>query len=159
MSAVLSRGHKRLGSGAALVGVMLVILTGCGGQPIPVDAASVETSVSTPEPAQAVMASQPASAPYPAGLAASGSAPLFVIRQQPRSVEVREGEVAQFQVAAEGVRSVTYQWLLDGEPINGATGSILQLSANAEDHLAKISVFVGSGADAIQSDRVVLRVR
>jgi hypothetical protein len=116
MSAILSKGHKRLGSGVALVGVFLVILTGCGGQTFPVDAASVGTPASTPELAQAAASSQPTSAPYLAGSAASASAPNFVIRQQPGSVEVREGEVAQFQLAAEGGRSVTYQWLLDGEP-------------------------------------------
>ena len=159
MSAVLSIGHKRLGNGAALVAVILMILTGCGGQAFSVDVASVEAAASTPEPAQAAVSLRPASAPHPVGLAASGSAPHFVIRQQPRSVEVHEGEVAQFQVEAEGLRSITYQWQLDGEPINGATGSILQLSATAEDHLAKISVLVGSGADAVQSERVVLRVR
>jgi len=159
VSAVLPIGCKHLGCGAALVGVILVMLIGCGGQTLPVDVTSVDAAASTPEPARPAASSQPASAPPHAGSAVSASAPHFVIRQQPRSVEVREGEVAQFQVEAEGLRSITYQWLHDGEPINGATGSILQLPATAEDHLAKISVLVGTGADAVQSERVVLRVR
>lgn len=160
MSDALSIGRMRLGKGSALVATLLAVLTGCGGQTFAVDASPVEASASAALPDQAAVGAGPASTPTPAGPAASGPSPQFVIRLQPHSVEVREGEVAQFSVAAEGRRStVTYQWLRDGEPIAGAIGSILQLPATAEDHLARISVLVGSGTDAVQSERVVLRVR
>lgn len=112
------------------------------------------------QPDQEAVTPSQGSTSAPPGQAASGSSPIFVIRRQPHSVEVRDGEVALFTVAAEGFRAaVSYQWLRDGEPLNGEIGSILQLPATADDHLAKISVLVGSGPAAVQSERVVLRVR
>ena len=139
IGAAVSSSHKCRGMQGALGWLIVLGLTGCGGGDFPDGFRTTATSAD-------------ASAP------ASRTESFVVIRRQPLGVEVREGSVAQFGVDADGPRSITYQWLRDGEPIEGETGSILRVLVTPADHLARISVIVKAGGATIQSDSAVLRV-
>lgn len=47
---------------------------------------------------------------------------------QPSAVSVAPGQSAGFSVTAEGSGTLSYQWLKNGAPLNGATGSTLTIS-------------------------------
>jgi hypothetical protein len=66
--------------------------------------------------------------------------------------------VVQFEVDAQAPGALRYQWLRNGQPIEGQTGPVLRLRAIAEDHLARISVVVQAGGAAQQSEAALLRV-
>ncbi|MCP5522562.1 MAG: immunoglobulin domain-containing protein [Verrucomicrobiales bacterium] len=51
------------------------------------------------------------------------------IGTQPQSVTVYLGEAASFSATAQGSQPLTYQWELNGEPVEGATEPILNLDA------------------------------
>jgi tartrate dehydratase alpha subunit/fumarate hydratase class I-like protein len=82
----------------------------------------------------------------------------LAIRRAPQDVTAAEGETAHFSVEADGVRGIAFQWLVDDEPVTGATGAIFQWPATAGDHLAHISVLVSGGGATLQSRQAVLRV-
>src|SRR5439155_924000 len=48
------------------------------------------------------------------------SVPPPTITTQPQSQTVNLGAAAQFNVAATGVGTLTYQWLFNGKPVAGA---------------------------------------
>lgn len=50
------------------------------------------------------------------------------IAQPPVSVTVIEGDDAQLKVVAQGGGTIRYQWYRDGQPVPGATGSVLNFS-------------------------------
>lgn len=139
--------------GARLLGCALLALglAACGGGDPPI---GVVAAVN-PAPERNVHAALPAAASSPAPAAPTAS---IVIRRQPTSLDAREGEVVQFEVEAQAPSALRYQWLRNGQPIGGQNGPVLQLRALAEDHLARISVVVHSGAEALQSDPALLRV-
>jgi hypothetical protein len=82
----------------------------------------------------------------------------ILIRRQPAPQDAREGEVVQFEVDAQAPGALRYQWLRNGQPIEGQTGPLLRLRAVADDHLARISVVVRAGGAAQHSEAAVLRI-
>jgi hypothetical protein len=88
---------------------------------------------------------------------ASGSAP--VITQQPQNVAVAVGDRADFTVLIVGLAPLSYQWLRDGTPIQGATTSMYSiLSAAASDHGARFSVRVTNALGTVTSAEATLTV-
>ncbi|MCP5521189.1 MAG: immunoglobulin domain-containing protein [Verrucomicrobiales bacterium] len=71
-----------------------------------------------------------------------------VVVQQPASQKRIEGTTAFFEVFVTGMRPVTYQWLKDGQPIDGATGSTLTVPrlqpSDAGDYAVKVTNSQGS---------------
>jgi len=149
---VLHPAHRMLAA------FLVAAVAGCGGGDFPVEASGTEAPVAAPG-TTALAAAAPAA---PSATAASGSAPSaevsLVIRRQPAALEVREGDAALFSIAAEGPRTITYQWLRDDEPIEGETGTVLKLTATPADHLARISVIVRAAGAMLHSDAALLRV-
>lgn len=162
MSAASFSSQWSLVKGAALVCLFCVSLLGCGGRDFPADPATAESKQeSTPPPAVAsAFVSREAVATAAAASAASAciESPI-VVRRQPLDLEVREGGVVQFSVEAEGSHPLAYQWLRDGEPVAGETGTVFQFSATSDDDLARISVVITAGRETLLSRPALLRVR
>ncbi|MCI0533705.1 MAG: hypothetical protein L0Z50_00605 [Verrucomicrobiales bacterium] len=74
----------------------------------------------------------------------SPSAPKIL--DQPRDVEMRTGEAAQFSVAADGSRPLLFQWRRDGLELMGQTNSQLALPTSPTEDAALISVEVRNSA-------------
>ena len=81
-----------------------------------------------------------------------------VIVNPPTSVEVSASESASFEVDARGYPFPVYQWLLDGIPLEGETGSILELNNLWSDHSGHISVVVSNEFGSVESTSVDLNV-
>ncbi len=144
--------------------LLALVLSGCGGGDFQFDAGADDTPAESAAPSAPPPAAgrdrQHAEAAAAVASAADGES-ILRIRRQPQAAEVAEGELVQFGVDLEGpsaVASVTYQWLRDEQPIDGETGPVLRLRANAADHLARISVTVRAGRRSVHSDAAVLRV-
>jgi hypothetical protein len=92
-------------------------------------------------PAAAAPAPAPASAP---------AAPAWHLAAQPADARVAPGEAASFHVRAEGAGGAfEYQWLRDGEPIEGAAAAQYGFVTTLDDGGATFSVLVrprGAGA-------------
>lgn len=90
-------------------------------------------------------------------LAAVTAAPQVAI--QPAVASVRAGEAVVFAATVTGVPLPTLQWLRDGVPIAGATGSSFSISAVVVgDDGAHVQVVASSAAGAATSADAVLRV-
>jgi hypothetical protein len=98
----------------------------------------------------------PTSPAPPAGSVAQAA----TISQQPRALEVIEGDTALFTVTASGTAPLSYQWRRDGVDIAGATGDTLSL-ANASLTLdgGSYIVVVSNSAGTAQSAAALLRVQ
>jgi hypothetical protein len=96
-----------------------------------------------------------------AGSATSDAATLTVkeptpvaprILQQPRSASVLVGANVAFSVYAEGTRPLRYQWLHDGNPVEGGTNSVLWLRnvqlADAGNYAVVVSNVAGSATSS-----------
>jgi hypothetical protein len=81
------------------------------------------------------------------------------VLQAPQDVTVAADSVALFSVRALGPQGLRYQWLRDGEPLEGAVGTSLQLQVNEADHLAVFSVDVTAGRLTVRSSAATLRVK
>jgi hypothetical protein len=129
-----------------------------GGEPGDLIGEPIAASTITTAPRQAGAAA-PASA-VPRGEAAD---PADMLRprivQAPRDAELAADGVAEFSVRADGPPGLRYQWLRDGEPIDGAIGVNLQLHVTDADHLASFSVEVRAGALTVRSQATTLRVK
>ncbi len=74
------------------------------------------------------------------------------ITGQPASQTIAAGQPALFSVAAAGTPSVTYQWLKNGSPIEGATkGSYMTPAATAADSGATFTVTVTNSLGTVTS--------
>ena len=81
-----------------------------------------------------------------------------VITSQPQDVTVTVGSSAQFSVTATGYPAPTYQWLLDGEEIKGATSSTFSLSTVQTYHAGTYTVVVTNDAGSVTSSGAKLTV-
>jgi hypothetical protein len=126
------------------------VLAGCGGGdeplaplPAPQDVATAQALAPTPVPASHAAAA--ASAPGAPNTPAS-----WHLAAAPADVQVAPGEAANFTVRAEGGSGAfEYQWLRDGEPIEGATASQYSFLTTLDDGGATFAVRVrprGAGA-------------
>jgi hypothetical protein len=109
------------------------VLAACGGGDEPPTPLAVAQAVATPQPAPA-----PAAASQPlADLAA------WHFAAAPADVRVAPGEAASFTVRAEGGSGAfEYQWLRDGEPIDGANASQYGFVTTLDDGGATFAVRV-----------------
>ncbi len=93
-----------------------------------------------------------------AGSAASSVAHLTVstpllILSQPTNVVVRPGAAASFRVVGAGTGTLRYQWLRNGEPLPGATSSVLSVPsaqlADAGDYQCVVTDAVGATSSSV----------
>ncbi len=78
------------------------------------------------------------------------------ITRQPAGVQARIGELALFTVAVEGGPSLSFQWLRNGQPIDGANASRLQLRLSEADRQARISVQISNDKGTVVSESAVI---
>ena len=159
MNAHRTAARRRAASAcaAALLWAGLVGLPGCGGGDGPGDllapvastgAGAVETTVAAPA----------ATVPHAASAASATDELRPRIVQAPQDVTVAAGDVATFSVRADGPRGLSYQWLRDGDPVEGAVGTSLQVRATEAEHLTVFSVDVTAGKLTVRSVAATLRV-
>jgi len=93
---------------------------------------------------------------YQAGSAGKCGAPssLPLITSQPQSVVVGAYENAAFSVTAASTQS--YQWLLNGSPIAGATSSSLDIPFVTQSNLGTYAVLVSNRAGSVMSSNATL---
>lgn len=133
-------------------------LSACGGgEPGDLLAKPIAASPITTAPPQAAAAAGAPASAVVRGEAADTLRPRIV--QAPRDAELAVDGVAEFTVRADGPPGLRYQWLRDGEPIDGAIGVNLQLRVTEADHLASFSVEVRAGAQTVRSQAATLRVK
>ena len=130
-----------------------------GGEPGDLLGEPIAASPVAVAPGTARLVTTPASA-APRGEDTTGADTLRPrIVQAPLDADVAVDGVAEFSVRADGPPGLRYQWLRDGEAIEGAIGVNLQLRVTDEDHLAHISVEVRAGAQTVRSKAATLRVK
>lgn len=81
-----------------------------------------------------------------------------VVVQEPASQKRIEGTTAVFEVFVTGKRPVTYQWLKDGQPIDGATGSTLTLPRLKPSDSGDYAVQVTNSEGSVTSAPATLQV-
>lgn len=79
------------------------------------------------------------------------------ISQQPVSQSVIEGNTAVFYVTATGT-TLSYQWMKNGAPLLGATGSSLTLSGTVLSDAGQYAVVVSNSAGSVTSTTASLAV-
>ena len=80
------------------------------------------------------------------------------ITTQSRSLTVTVGESATFSVDASGVPAPTYQWIIDGQPIQGQTSDTLKLQDVQVEHSGRYAVEVTNTAGEVTSAAAMLTV-
>src|SRR5205085_2816940 len=85
-----------------------------------------------------------------------GDAPS--ITTQPVSQTVSAGANVSFSVAADGTAPLSYQWLKNGSPINGANAPTLSLSNVQATDAGGYSVVVSNGVGTATSNTATLNV-
>jgi hypothetical protein len=81
-----------------------------------------------------------------------------VIVSQPQGLTVDENSTASFSVAVTGDGEISYQWLKDGDVINGATTSSFTLNSAVLADAAAYSVVVTNSQGAVISEAATLNV-
>lgn len=81
-----------------------------------------------------------------------------VILTQPQNVVVLMGGTASFTVVVSPTPTLTYQWLKDGLPINGATNASLTISNVQAADIGSYSVVVSNAAGSVTSDIATLAI-
>ena len=162
MSVASFLSHWSLGKGATLACIVCASLIGCGGRDFPGDPATAEPnqeSAAPPARASALVGSEAGVTAAAASAALATIDSPIVVRRHPLGLEAREGSVAQFSMEAEGSHSLTYQWLRDGEPVSGETGTVFQFTVTSDDDLARINVVITAERSTVHSKSALLRVR
>ena len=136
-------------------------LAACGGgEPGDLLGEPIAASAITTAPGQAAAAAATAASAVVRAEAADAADTLRPrIVQAPRDAEIAVDDVAEFSVRADGPPGLRYQWLRDGEPIDGEIGVNLQLRVTDAEHLASFSVEVRAGALTVRSHAATLRVK
>jgi len=81
------------------------------------------------------------------------------ITTQPASLAVKVGQTATFTVVATGTPAPTYQWLKNGNSINGATSATYTTPATTTaDHAATFTVVVTNSVKSVTSSNATLTV-
>jgi Concanavalin A-like lectin/glucanases superfamily/Bacterial Ig domain/Immunoglobulin domain len=75
-----------------------------------------------------------------------------IITAQPAGVTVFEGEEVTLSVTAMGTGPLQYQWLESGNPVAGATGSMLSFPSAVEAQSGLYQVVVSNGQGSVTSD-------
>lgn len=92
----------------------------------------------------------------------TGTAPTVTaptITTQPSSQTVSAGQTATFNVAATGTSPLSYQWMLNGTPVTGATSSSYTTPAETTSNSnSKFSVTVSNSAGNATSNAAILTV-
>jgi sugar lactone lactonase YvrE len=88
-----------------------------------------------------------------------GPDPQPIIRSQPRSRTVVEGAELTLSVVAECTTPLTYQWLLNGEVLTGATSSSLRLETVQETDAGDYRVAISAGVGYVLSSVAALQVQ
>lgn len=98
-----------------------------------------------------------------AGTVTSAAALLTVIpvdaptiSQQPNSLVLTQGATASFNVIASGYNPLTYQWHFNGQPVAGATSSILSIPNVQSGNVGSYTVVITNGGGAITSSAASL---
>ncbi len=81
-----------------------------------------------------------------------------VIVSQPEALTVEENSAASFSVQVTGDGDITYQWLKDGDIIDGATSSSYSLENTVLTDAATYSVIVRNSEGPVFSDAAALSV-
>jgi len=89
-------------------------------------------------------------------IASPAGEPVIVFASPGRSVAV--GESVHLHVLASGQTPLTYQWSLDGEPIDGATNTWLTLTPVSPNHTGNYSVTVSNSIGSVTSAPIPLAV-
>jgi Concanavalin A-like lectin/glucanases superfamily/Bacterial Ig domain/Immunoglobulin domain len=95
---------------------------------------------------------------YNAGGSGKCTSAAPVIVSPPASLTVNAGQTATFTVLAGGTRPLSYQWLLETNPIGGATGSSLMLVGVQPQQAGNYSVIVTNPYGLVTSSNAVLSV-
>jgi pectate lyase/pectin methylesterase-like acyl-CoA thioesterase len=82
-----------------------------------------------------------------------------VIMQQPQLQTAVIGDVATFMVTATGAEPLAYQWLKDGMPIAGATGTTITRTGLQLSDAGFYSVTISNGIGSVTSAPALLTVR
>jgi beta-galactosidase len=91
--------------------------------------------------------------------AGASAAQAPAIQTQPQPTTVNVGQSATFTVVATGTPAPSYQWLNNGNPINGATGAVyITPPTVATDNGTSFSVTVSNGSGTKTSNSAVLTV-
>jgi glucose/arabinose dehydrogenase len=88
----------------------------------------------------------------------SASATPPEVSYEPASQTIAGGSTVVFGSAATGAPSPTYQWMLDGNPISGATDAQLVISAATAASAGTYTCFVSNSSGSVLSASAVLSV-
>ena len=138
-------------------------LPGCGGGDGPGDLlAPVSSADASAHGVETTVAAPATTAPHAASTVSASASASDALRphivQAPQDATVVAGDVVTFSVRADGPRGLTYQWLRDDDPVEGAIGMSLQVRATEADHLTAFSVDVTAGKLTVRSVTATLRV-
>jgi pectin methylesterase-like acyl-CoA thioesterase len=75
---------------------------------------------------------------------------------QPASATVSQGQSTNFTVSATGISPPTFQWLKNGIPIPGATGTSFTIAGAVRTNAGNYSVFVSNASGSVTSSVAVL---
>ena len=83
----------------------------------------------------------------------------LMITKQPLPRAAVLGKKAAFNVAAKGIKPITYQWLFEGMPIPGATAKSYKVLSVQNDALGNYSVRVTNPAGSVESIPAALTLK
>lgn len=81
----------------------------------------------------------------------------ITITTQPRQSSAAVGDTHAFTIAATAANPLTYQWYLNGSPVDGETGTSYSFSASTSNSFSRVACLVtdSSAGESIYSDIVV----
>jgi len=93
-----------------------------------------------------------------ATLVISAPPALPVITQQPQDKTVAAGKNVTFTVTATSATTLSYQWLKNGTPISGATGSTFRINKVSTADVGTYQVIVTNPAGSVPSNSATLAI-
>jgi hypothetical protein len=86
--------------------------------------------------------------------------PPLEITQQPSPVTVQSGSIITLTAVANGEPPLNFQWLRDGEPVEGQTNAILQIpnATKAAQGIYRVRVWETHSTEVVSSSNVLVRV-
>jgi len=95
----------------------------------------------------------------PATVMVTASSSLATITSQPISQVVNTGSSVLFSVTATGYPNLTYQWLFNGNPVNGANSNYYSITNAQLGNTGTYSVSIGYPGGSILSNNATLTVQ